>query len=107
MITIEQLKVGETYSEKGFSDKTILCIGKDSVFYSYIGISTMKENTASIDYALKAYSIIPKPKKKIVLIGLLSASGNFIEYEEDSNSAKNAMNGTFWTKVSSREIEIE
>lgn len=103
-ITREQLKVGGQYRWNSLLLKvTLIYMNKYRLCFEHED-NTL--NTASIEYFIENVSLLPKPKKKIKLIGYLRGNGTFHEFEERADMSQ--WNEYFiMKKVSEREIEVE
>lgn len=97
-ITREQLKVGERYIHPSLGGLEVLAIGEIMVFNKW---DTGSEALVYLGDFLKGYSLAPKPKKKIKLIGYIFPSGAFHEYDASIPASDCSK------KVSEREIEVE
>ena len=107
MITLEQLVVGESYAVDGQLGefRNVKYVGDQNVFYDN---NIYGECVCKISSFIERSSIIPKPKKKIKLIGYLNidSDGTYIgfkEYDEDYTG----LDMRYLKKVSEREIEVD
>lgn len=114
MLKREELKIGQEYRDttSGDDDRIssiiIKYIGNHAAFYeAYTDGVFEHESESSIESILRHYEPMPKPKKQIKLVGYVTDTGIFIEYDmgraiEFSSNAFDSMR-----KVSERTIEVE
>jgi len=107
-MSCETIEVGKVYSEAGYRDATVIHIGRESVFYSFVCNNSVIEDAYNIVNFKKNKTLVKPKREKIELIPCLNNIGNIEYITSDCQypvfskcSLRNEDNGSFKRRIKS------